>query len=370
MQPRPRRPVESPRSLRQLARRNPATSHEVARVAGVSRSAVSRTFTEGASVSELTRKKVLIAAKALKYRPNLLARSLKTRRSYIIGIAVSELDNQSYPEMLQLLSEEFARFGYRLLLFITHGSKGHDPLLKELLRYQLDALILASSSLSSALALECRTAGVPVVMLNNIDPDSDITSVAGTNELGARTVAAYLAAAGHRQFGYIGGLRGNSTDQERRLGFASWLRDHGLAAPACVIGQFTFDGVAQATRQLLGASTPPDAIFCINDHAALVALQIARTEFAMEPGADVSIVGFDNVAIAAWPAFSLTTYSQPISTMVSRTVALVRQQLGHSVAPCVHEMVQGELIVRTSARVPPTGVMAQNNGNHIWRPAA
>jgi DNA-binding LacI/PurR family transcriptional regulator len=340
----------------------------VARVAGVSRSAVSRTFTEGASVSEQTRKKVLVAAKALKYRPNLFARSLKTRRSCIIGIAVSELDNQSYPEMLQLMSEEFAKHGYRLLLFITHGSKGHDPLLQELLRYHLDALILASSSLSSALAMECRAAGVPVVMLNNIDPGSDIPSVAGTNELGARTVAAFLVAAGHRQFGYIGGLMGNSTDHERRLGFASWLRENKLPAPASVDGQFTFDGVALATRKLLSGGTPPDAIFCINDHAALVALQIARAEFGKEPGVDVSIVGFDNVAIAAWPGFSLTTYSQPVSTMVTRTVALVRQQLDNSTASCVHEMVQGELIVRGSARVPPTGIVLDDDGNRVWRP--
>jgi DNA-binding LacI/PurR family transcriptional regulator len=121
---------------------------------------------------------------------------------------------------------------------------------------------------------------------------------------------------------------------------------------------------------LLSARTPPDAIFCINDHAALVALQIARAEFGKEPGVDVSIVGFDNVAIAAWPGFSLTTYSQPISTMVTRTVALVRLQLGNSAAPCVHEMVQGELIVRTSARMPPTGIVRDDDGNVIWRPAA
>jgi DNA-binding LacI/PurR family transcriptional regulator len=348
--------------------KRPTTSHEVARVAGVSRSAVSRTFTTGASVSKLTRKKVLAAAKALKYRPNLFASSLITRRSYIIGIAVSELDNQSYPEMLQLLSEECGRFGYRLLLFVTHGSKGHDPVLDELLRYHLDALVLASSSLSSALAHECRSAGVPVVMFNNIDPTSDITSVAGTNDLGARTIAEYFVAAGHRRFGYIAGLEGDSTNDERSASYAAALRAHGFKAPACVAGQFTFAGSAQATRTLLGSQRPPDAIFCVNDHAALAALQIARVEFGLEPGRDVSIVGFDNVPIAHWPGFSLTTYSQPMAKMVSRTFELVRQLLANKASPCVHEAIEGALIVRGSARVPLTGVVDDADGNKIWRP--
>jgi len=106
-----------------------ATASDVARAAGVSRSAVSRTFTEGASVAPATKKKVLAAAKAVTYRPNLFARSLKTRRSNILGLAVSGLDNQVYPDVVQRMSEEFGKVGYRLLLFITHGSAGRDPLL-------------------------------------------------------------------------------------------------------------------------------------------------------------------------------------------------------------------------------------------------
>jgi len=133
--------------VRRLPAGHPATSDDVARIAGVSRSAVSRTFTEGASVSEQTRRKVMSAARRLKYRPNLFARSLKTRRSFILGLAVSALDNQYYPDIVQRLSEEFAKSGYRLLLFITHGGTGHDPLLEELLKYRLDGL------------LPCRRAG-------------------------------------------------------------------------------------------------------------------------------------------------------------------------------------------------------------------
>jgi DNA-binding LacI/PurR family transcriptional regulator len=180
------------RNVDRRPRRQPANSEDVARMAGVSRSAVSRTFTDGASVSEPTRRKVLDAARKLRYRPNLFARSLKTRRSYILGLAISALDNQYYPDIVQRFSEEFAKSGYRLLLFVTHGGTGHDPLLDELLKYRLDGLILASSSVSSKLAEECLRAGVPVVMFNNVDPDSNVSSVECTNELAARTVADFL----------------------------------------------------------------------------------------------------------------------------------------------------------------------------------
>jgi DNA-binding LacI/PurR family transcriptional regulator len=329
-----------------------ATALDVARIAGVSRSAVSRAYTEGASVAPATRLKVLAAAKSLKYRPNLFASALMTNRSFTIGIALSELDNQYYPEMLQLLSEQLAKLGYRLLLFITHGSKGHDPLLDELLRYRLDALILASSSLS----------------FNNIDPSSNITSLTGSNMLGARTIAAYLAACGHRRFGYIAGLEGDSTDQERKSGFTAYLREHDLPAPVCVPGSFTFDGAVNATRTLLSRAKPPDAIFCVNDHAALATVQIARVEFGLEPGKDISVIGFDNVPIAKWPCFALTTYSQPLARMVDRTIELIRQSMEQPAVPCVHEWISGELIVRGSARLPRTGIIRGDDGNNIWRP--
>jgi DNA-binding LacI/PurR family transcriptional regulator len=350
------------------SRRVPATALDVARIAGVSRSAVSRTFTEGASVAAATRRKVLAASKALKYRPNLFARSLKTRHSYILGLAVSGLDNQIYPDVVQRLSEEFSKAGYRLLLFVTHGSAGPDPLLDELLKYRLDGLILASSSLSSGLAEECRAAGVPVIMYNNVDPRSDVTSVASSNALGARTVAAFLAAAGHRRFGYIAGLKTDSSSYERERAFSGYLRRHGLGAALQAQGQFSFDGAIQATRSLLRLDQWPDALFCANDHMALAALQVARFEFGRIPGKDISIVGFDNAPITAWPSFELTTYSQPTAHMVARTIQLIQQSLKQELPPGIHERLPGELIVRSSARIPASGVVRDVGGMQVWRP--
>lgn len=289
------------RPTRRATRSNPTTSHDVARLAGVSRSAVSRVFTEGASVSSATRKKVLAAAQTLKYRPNLFARSLITRRSSILGLAVSALDNQFYPEFVQRLSESFAASGYRLLLFVTHGRAGPDPLLDELLKYRLDALILASSTVSAALAEQCRDTGVPVLMFNNVDAKSTVTSVAATNELGAKTIAAYFLAAGHRRIGCITGLDSDSSSYERDRAFADYLHKRGAPAPIRAAGNFTFVGAVAATRALLSRKAPPDALFCINDHMAFACLQTVQTEFGLVPGKNLSVIGFDSVPIAGWP---------------------------------------------------------------------
>ncbi|MBB6253256.1 LacI family DNA-binding transcriptional regulator [Nitrospirillum iridis] len=351
------------------ARSRPATAEDVARLAGVSRSAVSRTFTEGASVSEATRQRVVEAARALKYRPNLMARSLMTNRSFMVGVAVSHLDNQFYPEVVEQLSDQLGAIGYRVLLFITHGNTELDPMLDELLRYRVDALILASSSLSSALAEECRQGGVPVIMFNNTDLANRTPAVAGDNTHGAAMAADFLWAAGHRRFGFIAGIEESSTSREREAGFKDALRRHGADRPMRACGHFTFDGAMAATRQLLSAPTPPEALFCTNDHMALAAIEVARSEFGLTPGRELSIVGFDDVAIAAWPGFQLTTYSQPVAHMVARTVGLVKDALAGTKDGQCHHIIQGDLIVRASARRPATGIVRTPEGQEIWRRA-
>src|ERR1700712_205024 len=126
--------------------RRPVTAHDVARLAGVSQSAVSRTFTKGASVSPDTRRKVEEAAANLGYRPNLLARSLITRRSRLIGVAIPGMANPFYARVLESLSAAFEQLGYRILLFSMANNEDSDPVLEEILRYQIDGLVLVSAS--------------------------------------------------------------------------------------------------------------------------------------------------------------------------------------------------------------------------------
>ncbi len=328
------------------------TAHDVARVAGVSQSAVSRAFTPGASISAATRAKVAAAARALGYRPNLIARSLITQRSGTIGVAIGYMENQFYPAILEALSAAFAREGYRILLF-TPGADGNpDPILDEVLRYRVEAIILASTSLTSHFAEECAQARVPVVMLNRRTRRNTASSVTGANLAGGKAVARFLLAGGHRRFAYVAGLEHASTSRERERGFNAGLKAAGMGRPMRANGHYDFQASQAAARMLLSRPDRPDAIFCANDHTAFAVIDTARTEFGLNVGRDLSVIGFDDVPLAGWPAFDLTTYSQPIPALVARVVAVTRRHLADGNCPAVHETVAGQLIIRGSARLP------------------
>jgi len=336
--------------LRRLRQR--PTAHDVARLAGVSQSAVSRAFTPGASISDAARQKVAQAAQELGYRPNLIARSLITERSATIGIALGYMENQFYPAILDALAAAFGRVGYRLLLFTQGPYDDTDPMLEEVLRYRVDAVLVASIRLTSRFAEECAKANVPVVLINRRTDTDVVSSVTGENGAGGGRVAAFLAAGRHERFAFMAGLEDSSTSREREEGFRLALREGGLAAPVRVVGHYDAEAARAAAASLLGRRPRPDAIFCANDHMAFVTIETARAEFGLEVGRDVSIVGFDDVPLAAWPSFALTTYSQPIQPMVQRVVEITLGHLAHGGSGPVRATVPGALVVRRSARLP------------------
>jgi DNA-binding LacI/PurR family transcriptional regulator len=343
-----------------------ATAHDVAREAGVSQSAVSRAFTPGASISPDTARKVAEAADRLGYRPNLIARSLITRRSNIIGVAVSYLENPFYPAVLEALSAGLGEAGYRVLLFTARAGDNSDPILEEVLRYRLDALVLASASLSSRFAQACRQAGVPVVLLNRRTADGGVSSVTGDNRGGAALIARFLVAGGHRRPAFIAGPEQASTSREREEGFREALAALGLPPPERAVGGYDFALAAEASRKLLRAAQPPDALFCANDHMAFAALGVAR-EQGLVVGRDVSVVGFDDAGPAAWPALDLTTYAQPVQPMVARVLAILHRHLAEPNMPAAAEVVPGTLVLRGSARHPAHGVVMEE-GRLVWKP--
>lgn len=340
-----------------------ATGSDVARLAGVSKSAVSRAFT-GGIVSDDARKRIFDAARVLKYRPSNAARALTTNRSRMIGIAVTHLDNQFYPEVVERLSDRFAKAGYRLLLFVTHGDADLEPMLDELLGYGLDGVILASSSMAARVAEECTAVGVPVVMFNNLDPEGRQPGISANDEAGGALVARYFAAAGLTRLAVITGLGGSTSSDRRQHGFSTQAANAGLAPPLIVSGHYTFEGAFQATLELLAASRPPEGLFCVNDHMAIGALHALHSK-GIVPGRDVSVIGFDNVAIARWPLLSLTTLAQPLDEMVAAAVdMLLRAIAGRPVTPA-RRRFEGHLIVRHSARRLP-GLGSNTSGEDVW----
>lgn len=336
-----------------MSRRSPVTAADVAKLAGVSISAVSRAFTKGASISSRARLKVETAARELGYRPNLIARSLITRRSNLVGVAMGYMPNPFYSEALHLLLEALGRAGFQTLLFSADASQSGDLVLDEILHWRVDALILASINLSSPLAAECRAARVPVVLFNRKTSDANVASVTGDNFGGAGEIAAYLAQTDHRHYAFMAGVESSSTSRDREAGFTQWLEANGAGTPVRVVGQYDPVPAREATRKLLSLHPETDALFCANDHMAFAAIEVARYEFGRTLGRDLSIVGFDDVAMAAWPSFSLSTFSQPVEPMISSVVSTMEKLLDSVDTLPRASIVPGELIVRESSRPLP-----------------
>lgn len=325
------------------------TSLQVAQRAGVSQSAVSRVFTPGTSVSKATREKVMRAAEDLGYRPNVLARAMITGKSRIIGLVVAYLDNQFYPEVVERLSVALQTKGYHVLVFISRNTADDvQNVMTEILDYQVDGIVLASVSMSSELAKRCHEHGIPVVLFNRVQDDPGMSSVATNNHLGGRAIAALFAKAGHRKIGYIAGMEQASTQRDREAGFREGLEEAGLPLAARELGNFEYGQARAAALEMFAGRDYPDAVFVCNDHMAFAAMDVIRSKLGLRIPEDVAVAGFDDVPIAAWPAYDLTSYRQPINRLVARTVEILMRRIDDRDAAPENVELDGELMLRGS----------------------
>ncbi|UWR23232.1 LacI family DNA-binding transcriptional regulator [Sulfitobacter sp. S190] len=329
------------------------TSLDVAAKAGVSRSAVSRVFTPGASVSKDTAAKVREAADQLGYRPNVLARSLNTGQSRIIGLVVAYLENQFYPEAIEKLSKALQERGYHVLVFMaSNDSDATQQVIDELLDYQVDGIIAASVGLSNDLTGRCAAAGIPVLLFNRRQADARLSSVTSDNRAGGAALAEFLLAGEHARIGHIAGWEGASTQVDREAGFRAVLAREGLEWAAREVGNFDFKQAQQAARRMFGVDAPPDAVFVANDHMAFAVMDVLRFELGIDVPRDVSVVGYDDVQLAAWASYDLTTIRQRANMMVAQAVDTLLARIDTAGLPPQHAAIEAPLIVRGSARKP------------------
>lgn len=335
-----------------MGNRRMVTALDVARAAGVSRSAVSRTFTEGASVSEKTRRTVMEAAWSLGYRPNAIARSLITQRSRMIGVVMAEIGNPFYTSVLEAFSEKLQAMDMRVLLFTIARAHDIDDALPALLQYQVDGVVITSSVLSSEMARKCDAAGMPVVLFNRDVRAGSTSSVSSDNRSAGRMVADYLLDGGHRRPGFVAGTEDTSTSINRERGFVERLAERGVGPPLRDCGDYTYDGGAAAARRLLTAADRPDALFCANDVMAMGALDVARRELGLDVPADLSLVGFDGIEIAGLPPYDITTVFQRIDPMTDIAIDVLMERIDDPSLRPVKRLVPCELRERGSARRP------------------
>lgn len=295
------------------------------------------------------------AAAELGYRPNILARAVKSGKSRMIGLVVAYLENQFYPEAMEKLSNVLQDKGYHVLVFMASQRAGNiDTVVDEILDYQVDGIIAASVAMSSNLADRCTAVGVPIVLFNRSQDELAAASVVTSdNTAGGRKVAEFLLAGGHERIAYIAGWEGASTQLDRETGFVQALAEAGKRLYAREVGNFRMDEARAATLRMFAAGKPlPDAVFVANDHMALEVMDTLRHELGLRVPGDVSVVGYDDVPAAAWRSYNLTTVRQPANRMVAATVELLLAKIDNRTVAPSKVAIDGPLILRESARLP------------------
>lgn len=328
------------------------TSDDVAKLAKVSQSAVSRTFTPGASVSDKTRAKVLSAAKTLGYRPNAIARTLVTQQSRVIAVVIAHLDNPLYLDVLESLSKQLQQEGFHVLLFMADSGDA-DQILQEMLQYQVQGILMASVTLSSGLSEECADLGIPVVLFNRIIPDTRASTVSSDNFSGGQRIGRFLLRGGHQRIAYIAGQEESSTNRDREAGFLFALGEANVKCWRKEVGNYDFEKAADAARRLMSGGEPPDAIFVASDAMAISVMDTLREEYGIQIPDDISVVGYDNIPQSAWAAYNLTTVEQQFSAMIQVAIQTLLQQIQSGQVKSESFVLPGNMMVRGSARLPP-----------------
>lgn len=338
-----------PSMARANGQRGSTTSYDVALLAGVSQSAVSRCFRPGSSIAPKTRAKVLSAARELGYHPNAMASGLITRRSNLVAVIISNLTNLYYPEVLAELTRRLSDHGIRVLLFTLQAESEVDAMLDQVWRYRVDGAIVAARLAPEQLHDFSRR-GVPIVLYNRSGEGQPVASVCCDSIGGERLLVDRLIAAGHTVFGIISGPEDSYVGQERVRGAQQRLLELGRE-PWLVNGGFDHDSGAVGLSELMQSTDRKlDAVICANDLMAIGAIDCARETFGIRVPHDLSIVGFDGVAPAMWASYRVSTIRQPVRRMTEAAVAMLLERMADPDLPPEVRTFAGAFVVGNSAR--------------------
>lgn len=323
------------------------TQHDVAKLAKVSQSAVSRVLSGGMASSRL-RERVERACQELGYVPDLGARALVNGFSNMVAIIVANIQNPFYPYILDRLTLEIQSRGKEVLLLNASGGRDIDELAPLVVQYRVRSAIIMTASLSSKMAELFKEHRIPSVMLNRYSTVGAANSVACDNYGGGRQVARAFVRAGFETFAYVGGEPVSSTNLDRRNGFIDGLAEAGHKPLLALDGAFNHDWGCEAGELVNRSRTPVQACFCADDVIAMGVIDSVKEAGRSVPG-DMSVVGFDDIPSAGWAAYSLSTVAQPVDEMIEKTLEILD---GDPLHGPVEVRIPGQLILRASFPAP------------------
>jgi len=344
-------PIRRHRENGDTKSRKRATSYDVAELAGVSQSAVSRVFQDGASASKDMRDRVLSAANKLGYRPNAIARGLITQRSNMVAVIITRQTNLYYPEVLVQLTQRFSEHGIRVLLFTLEHERDTDSVLDQILQYQVDGVVTAAI-LSSEQMDTIENAGIPVIFYNRTLPERLVNSVRCDQEEGERWLVNELVKSGHKQFAIVSGPSDSAVSMERTQGALQKLRELNVDDVMIVSGDYSYASGRAAFAEIVERMEGlPDAVVVANDVMAIGCVDEARETNNLRVPEDISIVGFDGVGPARYAAYDLTTVRQPVGRMSEAAVSMLIERIENPGLTPEKRVFSGDRIRGGSARL-------------------
>ncbi len=322
------------------------TARDIAQKCETSLAAVSRAFRADASISTELRRRILDEAQRSGYQPP--ARRVRSNnQTFSIAIIIGEIENPFNALALTQFSASSAVLGWDMTTFVIPPSGRLDATMDQVLAADLDVVVLASVELSSELASVCRERALPVIYFNRIQTDANMVAVCTDNYGGGRLAAERLLTLGCKTLSFVGGRAETSTHLERRRGFLDVLVGQDRLLAYDEVGNFDYDTARAVGETLFSKPRPPDGVFCANDNMAFALIDAADAA-GLEPGKSVFIIGYDNVPMASWNRYQLTTVSQQVDQMVDDTIKLIPQKVKNTVPGGVIKVVPSKLIVRQS----------------------
>jgi LacI family transcriptional regulator, galactose operon repressor len=338
----------------------PTTMRDVARAAGVHPGTVSRVLnpvTRGL-VNPRTAERVDRAARDLGYSLNPLARGLKTRRSFSVGVVIPDLTNPLFPPIIRGMDSVLERAGYTTLVASTDGDRDNErQRVQALVARHVDGFAIATCFRRDRLVSEAIEAGMAIVLVNRTIEGGGAFAVVPDDRKGSALAVAHLAEHGHRRIAHLAGPRAVSTGHLRWRGFLEAMEEHGLEVdPALVVAADAFTEAAgvQAARALLAASPPPTAIVAANDLLAL-GVYTALAEAGLACPRDVSVIGFNDMPFADRFSPPLTTIHIPHAQIGARAAELLLERIEHPDATPQTLLFEPSLRARASVAPPRRG---------------